>query len=70
MNVLQPAPIAYKRVYCPEPVLPQYRSEHLESAIPAPEVTKIALKLRHLIELAVPHTHILVAIRFTSLPEE
>ncbi|KZL78996.1 potassium ion channel yvc1 [Colletotrichum incanum] len=47
-------PIAYKRVYCPELVLPQYRSEHLESAIPAPEVTKIALKLRHLIELAVP----------------
>ncbi|OLN87591.1 Calcium channel YVC1-like protein 3 [Colletotrichum chlorophyti] len=35
-------------------LLPQYRNEHLESAIPAPEVTKIALKLRHLIELAVP----------------
>ncbi|WYZ44824.1 hypothetical protein EsH8_VIII_000140 [Colletotrichum jinshuiense] len=35
-------------------LLPQYRSEHLQSAIPAPEVTKIALKLRHLIELAVP----------------
>ncbi|KAL0944805.1 potassium ion channel [Colletotrichum truncatum] len=35
-------------------LLPQYRSEHLQSAIPAPDVTKIALKLRHLIELAVP----------------
>ncbi|KDN67299.1 putative potassium ion channel Yvc1 [Colletotrichum sublineola] len=54
MNILQPVPVAYKRVYCPAPVLPQYRSEHLESAIPAPEVTKIALKLRHLVELAVP----------------
>ncbi|KAK0378503.1 potassium ion channel Yvc1 [Colletotrichum limetticola] len=45
---------AYTWACYPHLVLPQYRSEHLESAIPAPEVTKIALKLRHLIELAVP----------------
>lgn len=38
----------------PYPVLPQYRNENIQSAIPAAEVTKVALKLRHLIELAVP----------------
>ncbi|KAF5522880.1 Calcium channel YVC1 [Colletotrichum aenigma] len=35
-------------------LLPQYRNENIQSAIPAAEVTKVALKLRHLIELAVP----------------
>lgn len=44
---------AYRRSY-PKPVLPQYTGERLQSAIPAPEVTKTALKLRHLIETSVP----------------
>ncbi|KAI1851507.1 hypothetical protein JX265_012411 [Neoarthrinium moseri] len=35
-------------------VLPLYRDTHIESAIPADEVTKIALRLRYLIEEAVP----------------
>ncbi len=35
-------------------MLPTYRDESVESAIPAPIVTKIALKLRHLIEECVP----------------
>ncbi|KAK8043146.1 potassium ion channel [Apiospora phragmitis] len=35
-------------------VLPTYRDRHIESAIPAEEVTKIALRLRYLIEEAVP----------------
>ncbi|KAK8104978.1 hypothetical protein PG999_008337 [Apiospora kogelbergensis] len=35
-------------------VLPTYRERHIESAIPAEEVTKIALRLRYLIEEAVP----------------
>jgi len=35
-------------------VLPQYRNEHIQSAIPAAEVTKTALRLRHLIEECVP----------------
>ncbi|KAM0326669.1 hypothetical protein ACHAQA_006539 [Verticillium albo-atrum] len=47
-------PRAYKRVYCPDPVLPQYSAEQAEAAISAPDVTKVALKLRHLIEAAVP----------------
>jgi len=36
------------------PVLPQYRHGDLQSAIPAEEVTKVALRLRHLIEMCVP----------------
>lgn len=35
-------------------LLPRYREQHIESAIPAPEVTKVALRLRYLIEEAVP----------------
>ncbi len=35
-------------------MLPTYHREAIESAIPAPIVTKIALKLRHLIEECVP----------------
>lgn len=36
-------------------VLPSFRDAiHIESAIPAPEVTKVALRLRYLIEEAVP----------------
>lgn len=35
-------------------LLPSYRDQYIESAIPAPEVTKVALRLRHLIEEAVP----------------
>lgn len=35
-------------------MLPAYSDESIESAIPAPNVTKIALKLRHLIEQCVP----------------
>lgn len=36
-------------------VLPSFRdATHIESAIPAPEVTKVALRLRYLIEEAVP----------------
>jgi hypothetical protein len=35
-------------------VLPSYRDTHIESAIPAPEVTKIAIRLRYLIEESVP----------------
>lgn len=35
-------------------LLPNYVDDSLQSAIPAPEVTKIALRLRHLIEEAVP----------------
>lgn len=35
-------------------LLPSYVDEALQSAIPAPEVTKIALRLRHLVEEAVP----------------
>lgn len=35
-------------------LLPSYVDESLQSAIPAPEVTKIALRLRHLVEEAVP----------------
>ncbi|KAK6827287.1 potassium ion channel Yvc1 [Apiospora arundinis] len=35
-------------------LLPSYRERHIESAIPAEEVTKIALRLRYLIEEAVP----------------
>lgn len=35
-------------------LLPNYVDESLQSAIPAPEVTKIALRLRHLVEEAVP----------------
>lgn len=36
------------------PVLPSYVNESIESAIPAPIVTKVALRLRRLIEEAVP----------------
>jgi hypothetical protein len=36
------------------PVLPRYRDVQVESAIPAPDVTKVALRLRHLIEQCVP----------------
>lgn len=35
-------------------LLPSYVDESLQSAIPAPDVTKIALRLRHLVEEAVP----------------
>jgi hypothetical protein len=35
-------------------VLPSYHDSNIESAIPAPEVTKVALRLRYLIEEAVP----------------
>ncbi|KAK7748685.1 Calcium channel yvc1 [Cytospora paraplurivora] len=35
-------------------LLPSYVDESLQSAIPAPEVTKVALRLRHLVEEAVP----------------
>lgn len=35
-------------------LLPGYVDEALQSAIPAPDVTKIALRLRHLVEEAVP----------------
>ncbi|KAK8081115.1 Calcium channel YVC1 [Apiospora hydei] len=35
-------------------ILPTYRDRHIESAVPAEEVTKIALRLRYLIEEAVP----------------
>ncbi|ORY59769.1 uncharacterized protein BCR38DRAFT_399142 [Pseudomassariella vexata] len=35
-------------------LLPRYREQNIESAIPAPEVTKVALRLRYLIEEAVP----------------
>ncbi|KAI2605623.1 hypothetical protein GGR54DRAFT_441012 [Hypoxylon sp. NC1633] len=35
-------------------VLPVHRDDSIESAIPAPEVTKIALRLRYLIEQCVP----------------
>ena len=35
-------------------VLPTYRDDAVESAIPAPEVTKTALRLRYLIEESVP----------------
>lgn len=35
-------------------VLPSYRDTHVESAIPAPEVTKVAIRLRYLIEECVP----------------
>ncbi|KAH8891787.1 hypothetical protein GQ53DRAFT_794023 [Thozetella sp. PMI_491] len=35
-------------------MLPAYREDYVESAIPAPEVTKVALRLRHLIEECVP----------------
>ncbi|KAL7629826.1 Calcium channel yvc1 [Parahypoxylon ruwenzoriense] len=35
-------------------VLPTHRAESIESAIPAPEVTKVALRLRYLIEQCVP----------------
>lgn len=45
---------AYHRLYHHAPVLPTHQNEQLESAIPAPDVTRVALKLRHLIEAAVP----------------
>ena len=35
-------------------VLPLHRDQSIESAIPAPEVTKTALRLRYLIEQCVP----------------
>lgn len=35
-------------------LLPAYAQEAVESAIPAPDVTKVALRLRHLIEECVP----------------
>jgi hypothetical protein len=35
-------------------VLPTYHEDALPSAIPAPEVTKVALRLRYLIEECVP----------------
>ncbi|KAK6217933.1 DNA-directed RNA polymerase III subunit C31 [Pestalotiopsis sp. IQ-011] len=35
-------------------LLPSYRDTHIESAIPAPDVTKIAIRLRYLIEECVP----------------
>ena len=35
-------------------VLPSYATQSLESAIPAPEVTRIALRLRRLVEECVP----------------
>jgi len=38
----------------PYTVLPAYQHESVESAIPAPNVTKVALRLRHLIEECVP----------------
>ncbi|PNY23503.1 Calcium channel YVC1 [Tolypocladium capitatum] len=36
------------------PVLPRFRNEHVESAVPAAEVTKVCLRLRHLIQECVP----------------
>ena len=35
-------------------MLPTYHEESIQSAIPAPEVTKVALRLRYLIEQCVP----------------
>ncbi|KAK0641970.1 hypothetical protein B0T16DRAFT_336257 [Cercophora newfieldiana] len=35
-------------------LLPSYHDESIESAIPAPQVTEVALRLRHLIEQCVP----------------
>jgi hypothetical protein len=35
-------------------VLPTYRDDSLESAIPAPDVTKVALRIHHLIEECIP----------------
>ncbi|KAH8681751.1 potassium ion channel Yvc1 [Xylariales sp. PMI_506] len=35
-------------------LLPTYRESHVESAIPADEVTKVALRLRYLVEESVP----------------
>lgn len=35
-------------------VLPSYHDESIQSAIPAPAVTEVALRLRHLIEQCVP----------------
>lgn len=40
--------------FVPVPVLPTYRDSHVESAIPAPDVTKVALRLRYLVEESVP----------------
>ena len=36
------------------PVLPQFRNEHLQSAVPPDEVTKVCLRLRHLIQECIP----------------
>jgi hypothetical protein len=36
------------------PVLPSYTDERIQSAIPAPAVTEVALRIRHLIEECVP----------------
>lgn len=38
---------------CP-PVLPSYTEDNLESAIPPAEVTKIAIRLHHLVEQCIP----------------
>lgn len=35
-------------------VLPSYRDDSVQSAIPAPDVTKVALRIHHLIEECVP----------------
>lgn len=35
-------------------LLPSYRDENVVSAIPAPAVTEVALRLRHLVEQCVP----------------
>lgn len=36
------------------PVLPTFRNEHLKSAVPPAEVTKVCLRLRHLVQECVP----------------
>lgn len=40
--------------HCGYVVLPTYHEDAIPSAIPAPEVTKVALRLRYLIEESVP----------------
>jgi len=52
--VVSPSPSSSKAQELIKKVLPTYHEEALPSAIPAPEVTKIALRIRYLIEECVP----------------
>ncbi len=50
----RPAPLDHAVADPPTQVLPSYGEDTIQSAIPPAEVTKVALRLHHLIEEVVP----------------